>query len=369
MAIDVLTFLTLIRENTEDSLGNPGVDAVKHEEEQRSEKEQEKKMTEKELRDAERQRKINEARSAHENKMRKVLLKAGFVENNSATKLKKDEFSFFDRDTTKDKPDLEVNFEGKPVKIELKAKHPESEHQKQAGYTLRYDKEIEFPIKNEQGIVVDRMKISPSEFYKHQRTMEQGIEYDPDVDPAEIVKQVASGSSRLYGLTFENLAKLFTAYGTRFSADIFKRQFDSLLRHIGWNKKRKEKIGRSALTEMIPSVLHSTGSHFSVVGNDLGVHLVHHRNREDPDRPHVDKFLQRIGMRATHEPEEVHFARSPEVDPKLGESRGGGGLMGISLSPTKHPFFIGKQNKQAKDELLQRIADAFNLNTETYKNA
>jgi hypothetical protein len=338
MPVDIFTFLNYLQENKTDSLGNPGVDAVSATNEMNKEKKEETtpKLTQEE--------KTEQARKNHEIKIRALLLRKGFTEaepsDDSKNKLEDTQFSFYDRDTTKGKPDLEVNFEGKPVKIELKGIHETSEHQKQASFTLRHESPIKIPVTNKKGEIKDTITLSPSEYHDFITSENQ---------------EEGSSTSRLYGLNFKHLAELLKRFGNNPRiAQIFQR----LAR-----KKINEEIKKKQLVSSIPHVLESTGSHFSVIGNTKGVHIVHHTQR---DRNHINKFLNHIGMHATHEPHEVHFSRSPGVNPRIGESRGPIGFLGISLSPSRHPHFTGKENKTKKEELLQRIAQALEINTRTY---
>jgi len=364
MATDILNFLKLLKEQEETAENSSvQIDPISHQQQTLKMKKIELPDQEKIEKEKEAQRKRDEARTTHEQKIKKLLLSKRFEFVPDAEKLENNQFSFYDRDTTKGKSDLEVNHKGKLVKVELKGIHWDSEKQKQASYSLRYDNDIDIPVK--AGKVSDKITLSPKDFHNYVEMLKKNEEGVPEPHVGDDVEQ-QSEKSRLYDLNFAKMLQFVSQFGKASS---------TLQQYMGTSRIAEkikqgyfDKLAKRKLVKVVPHVLKSTGSHISIIGNHKGIHVVHHRDAQDNERPNIEDFLSTLGMAATHEPHEVNLSRSPGADPRGDESRGPIGFMGLSLSLARHPLFVGGHNKKLRDQVLEKIAAALGKNTAAYNS-
>lgn len=353
MAIDVLTFLRYINEQTgpqTDAFGVPGLDSISDQRER-----------DKQTRKEEIQRKKTEAHDTHLNKLHLFLTKKGFKINDSGldqggkvrllgdsnVKLVPGEYAFFH--PSSGRTDLEVNHNGKLIKVELKGKWVGDQHQKQYHYNFPYQKPI--TIKTPHG----DLSISPSEFAKKIKGRSKKTVSAYSMSNKEVFDILGESiQEKLYeklksipietpnGIVHVNLRDLRAGkYGTlplshyrQIQAALYgmvpigsdgkgirriilgKDNETSLVTH---RPRTLKEYTREVIEKSMPSILGSLDSHISIAGNGLQILIGHHRQACEEniksstcdERKNAEEFLKHLNLTATHEASNIGLSRSP----------------------------------------------------------
>lgn len=386
MAIDVLTFLRYMNEQTgpkTDPLGNPGLDVVAHQQEQN-----------KQNKDSRIQEIKQEAHDNHVNNVHSFLAKKGFklvdlglneggkvrLLGDSKIKLNPGEYAFFH--PSSGRSDLEVNHNGKIVKVELKGKWVGDQHQSQYHYNFPYQKPI--TIKTPHG----DMTISPSEFAQRVKARSGRTVSVYSMSNREVFNILGDAiqdklHEKLKSIPIEtpngtvniNLRDLRAGKLGTLPFSYYKQIQEKLYGTVPVGRRgrgiRRRILGRGEETSLVtqrprtlseyarevlsasmPSILGSLDSHVSIAGNGSQITIGHHRQRCEEnsseasceERKSVEEFLKHVNLMGTHEPTDISLARSPTTKKELPEGeqdeddvsgRGSTGNFGLSHATPK----------------------------------